>query len=255
MRTIATVLVLAFAVSACAEDTPASLLADITRALEERDVATAARIFDEEEMTKEELDKEIAEENEKSDGRFLEVMKARPELVNPKEGATALVLRWIHATEDGKFFRGKAKFEYDEGAWHLDKLSVDKEEEAEGGEAGEAKEPPSKVLEGFVAAVKEKDWKAVLEYCPPAERGELTPEKLEEQFTESDEDAGGHFAEGIENCALVTGAGARVVTIEVELDYDVMGGSVNAELKMVKKSGVWWAQKLEVDLRKPEDGK
>ncbi len=255
MRTIATVLFLGFAVSACAEDTPASLLADVTRALEERDVATAARIFDEEQMTREELEKEIEEENGKCDGRFLEVMKARPELVNPKEGATALVLRWIHATEDGKRYQGKAKFEFDEGAWHLDRLSVDKEEEAEGGEAGEAKEPPSRVLAGFVAAVRKKDWKAVLEYCHPEQRAELTPEKLEEQFTESDEDAGGHFAEGIENCALVTGAGPRVTQIEVELDYDVMGGSVAAEIRMWKKAGAWWAEKLEVELQKPEDGK
>lgn len=256
MRSFAALWILGFAVSACAEDTPASLLADITRAIEERDVATAARIFDEEKMTKEELEGEIADEDRKADGHFLEILKARPELANPKEGATELTLKWVHAAEDGKLYRGKARFQREDGAWGLDKLSVDKEDaEGPGAEAGEAKEPPSQVLAGFVAAMKNKDWKALLEYCPADERDELTPEKLGEKFTESDEDAGGHFAEGVENAALVTAAGARVVGIEVELDYDVMGGSVSVELNMMKKSGAWWIADVEVDLRKPDDGK
>ncbi len=253
MRTIATLLVLGFAVSACAEDTPASLLADITRAIEERDVATAARIFDEEEMTKEELEGEIAQEDKKADGHFLEILKARPELADPKEGATELTLKWAHATEDGTLYRGKARFQREDGAWGLEKLSVDKEDAKDpAGEAGEAKESPSQVLAGFVEAMRKKDWKALLEYCPAEERGELTPEKLEERFTESDEEAGGHFAEGVENAALVTSAGARVVGIEVELDYDVMGGSVSVELQMTKRAAAWVIEDVEVDLKKPE---
>lgn len=255
MRMVAALSVVLLAGLAAAEDTPASLLADVIRAIEEGDVATAARIMDEEGMTKEELDQETAEENKKVDGHFFDILKARPEVTKPVDGVRELSIAWTWASAEKKLYRGEARLERQDGTWRLDRLSVDVEEDAQAGEPGEAKEPPSQALARFVEALKKKDGKALLECCPPEQRTELTPEKVLEQVTGCEEEAGGHLVEGVEGAALIASAGPQVVRVEVEIEKDVADGELGAELALTKRAGAWWIGDMEVDLQKKEGEK